>query len=41
MAPQGGDNFGKVMGVVMKEVAGRADAKLVTEIVKKHLDGGE
>jgi len=37
----GEDNFGKVMGAVMKEVAGRADAKVVTEIVKKHLSDGE
>lgn len=36
-----GDNYGRVMGAVMKDVDGRADAKLVTEIVKKHLGGGE
>ena len=33
----GGDNFGKVMGSVMKEVAGRADSKIVAEIVKRNL----
>ena len=41
-AISGGEtNFGKVMGSVMKEVAGRADSKVVTEIVKKNLGGGE
>ena len=37
----GEDNFGKVMGGVMKEVAGRADASLVSEIVKNHLTDAE
>jgi len=37
----GEKNFGKVMGPVMKEVAGRADAQVVTELVKKHLGDGE
>jgi len=41
-AISGGEtNFGKVMGSVMKEIAGRADSKVVTEIVKKNLGGGE
>lgn len=35
----GAGNFGQVMGTVMKEVAGRADSKLVTEIVKRKLGG--
>ena len=35
----GEDNFGKVMGAVMGEVAGRADSKIVTGIVKKNLEG--
>ena len=34
---KGEDNFGKVMGASMKEVAGRADAKLVTQVVKECL----
>lgn len=39
---EGGEtNFGKVMGAVMKEVSGRADSKVVTDIVKKNLGGGE
>jgi len=33
----GEDNFGKVMGMSMAEIVGRADAKLVTEVVKEHL----
>ena len=33
----GGDNFGKVMGMAMKEVSGRADAEVVSAIVKKLL----
>ncbi|OGY62423.1 MAG: hypothetical protein A3G58_00295 [Candidatus Colwellbacteria bacterium RIFCSPLOWO2_12_FULL_46_17] len=37
----GAEDFGKVMGAVMKEVAGRADSRVVTEIVKKNLGGGE
>ena len=38
---EGGDNYGRIMGIAMKLVDGRADAKLVTEIVKKHLGDGE
>ena len=41
VASDGGGNFGNVMGAVMKEIAGRADAKVVTEIVKKSLGGAE
>jgi len=33
------NNFGQVMGKVMKEIAGRADSKLVSEIVKKNIGG--
>lgn len=33
----GEDNFGKVMGMVMKEVAGRADSRVVSTAVKKLL----
>lgn len=33
----GSENFGQVMGAVMKEVKGRADSKVVTEIVKRSL----
>ena len=41
-AVSGGEkNFGKVMGAVMKEIAGRADARVVTEIVKKSLGAAE
>jgi len=36
---EGGDNFGKVMQKVMKEVGGRAEARLVTEIVKSETGG--
>jgi len=32
--------FGSIMGAVMSEVRGRADPKLVTEIIKKRLIGG-
>jgi glutamyl-tRNA(Gln) amidotransferase subunit E len=31
--------FSSIMGAVMSEVRGRADPKLVTEIVKKRLGG--
>jgi uncharacterized protein len=37
----GETNFGKVMGGVMREVAGRADASLVSEIVKGRLSETE
>lgn len=33
----GENNFGKIMGMSMAEIAGRADAKLVTEVVKECL----
>lgn len=33
-------NFGKIMGEVMKELKGKADAKLVGEVVKKKLSSG-
>ena len=33
----GGDNFGAVMGAVMKEVSGRADSQLVTKVVKEQI----
>ena len=33
----GKDNFGQVMKVVMGKAAGRADGKLVKELVKKTL----
>ena len=33
----GEDNFGKVMGMAMKEVAGRADSQVVSAIVKELL----
>lgn len=33
----GGDNFGKVMQGVMQEIGGRAEAKVVSEIVKAKL----
>ena len=36
----GETNFGKVMGGAMKEIAGRADASIVSEIVKERLGGG-
>jgi len=29
--------MGKVMGMVSKEVAGQADGKLISQLVKKHL----
>lgn len=35
-----GDNFGAVMKGVMAEVAGRAEAKMVSEIVKRELGQG-
>ena len=35
--PQGAKDFGKVMGVAMKELKGRADASLVTALVKESL----
>ncbi len=34
---EGSDNFGSVMKVVMEKVAGRAEANLVSEIVKEQL----
>ncbi len=37
----GESNFGKVMGIAMKEIAGRAESKVVTEIIKRNLGGGE
>jgi len=33
----GEDNFGKVMGIAMKEVAGRADSSVVSAVIKKLL----
>jgi glutamyl-tRNA(Gln) amidotransferase subunit E len=33
--------FGSIMGAVMSEVRGRADPKLVTEIIKKKLNSYE
>ena len=30
-------DMGKVMGMVSKEVAGQADGKLISQVVKKHL----
>jgi len=41
VAPAGEENFGKVMGVVMKEVAGRADARIVSEVVREFIGGAE
>ena len=38
-AEQGRDNFGKVMKAVMGKVAGRAEGKLVSELVKKRIGG--
>lgn len=35
--PSGPSDFGKVMGAVMAKVKGKADGKMVTEIVKKKL----
>ena len=35
--PEGSKDMGRVMGVVMKEVAGRADGNIVKEIVLEHL----
>lgn len=35
------NNFGKVMGEVMKKLRGMADAKLVGEAVKKKLSGNQ
>lgn len=35
--PEGSKDMGRVMGVVMKEVAGRADGNIVKEIVSEHL----
>jgi len=32
-------DFGKVMGLLMKELKGKADTKLVSQIVKKSLEG--
>jgi hypothetical protein len=37
----GKDNFGKVMKAVMGRVAGRADGKLVSELVRKALAEGK
>jgi hypothetical protein len=37
----GKDNFGKVMKAVMGRVAGRADGKLVSDLVRKALSGGK
>jgi len=37
----GKGNFGEVMGASMAEIAGRADAKLVTEVVKECLSETE
>lgn len=39
VATPGEENFGKVMGVVMEEIAGRADARLVSEVVKEFIGG--
>lgn len=33
----GGEGFGPIMQAVMKEVAGRAEGRLVGEVIKKHL----
>ena len=33
----GEDNFGKVMGMAMKEISGRADSRVVSAIVKRLL----
>jgi len=35
--PEGSKDMGRVMGVVMKEVAGKADGNVVKEIVLEHL----
>jgi len=37
----GEENFGKVMGAVMKEIAGRADARVVSEVVKEFVGDTE
>ncbi len=34
---QGMSDMGKVMGIVMKEISGKADGNLVKQIVQKHL----
>jgi len=36
-APPGEENFGKVMGTVMKKIAGRADARVVSEAVREFI----
>jgi len=41
VAPAGEEHFGKVMGVVMKEIAGRADAHVVSEVVKEFMKSTE
>ena len=37
MGAAGIKDMGKVMGMVSKEVAGQADGKLISQLVKKHL----
>ncbi|MDC1261176.1 GatB/YqeY domain-containing protein [Polaribacter sp.] len=37
MGAAGMKDMGKVMGMVSKEVAGQADGKLISQLVKKHL----
>ena len=37
MGAAGMKEMGKVMGMVSKEVAGQADGKLISQLVKKHL----
>lgn len=41
VAPPGEENFGKIMGAVMKEIAGRADARIVSEVVRKFMGDTE
>lgn len=36
--PQGGGDFGKIMGEAMKSLKGRADASLVGDIIKEKLN---
>jgi uncharacterized protein YqeY len=39
IATTGGTEFGKIMPLVMKELKGKADGRLIQEIVKQTLSG--
>ncbi len=41
LAEEEQNNFGKVMGAVMKEIAGQAEGSLVTKLVKDKLSAAE